>query len=442
MAGGRLKALQITKATVPGMYGDGNGLYLQIARGGSKSWIFRYRFKGHTSKAGKPVAREMGLGSVETFTLAEARERARLQRQLLADGIDPIEARKRQEMAAALAKAQQVAFQACAKDYIKAHRSGWKSEKHADQWTATLETWVYPVIGKLPVGGITTDLVLKVLEQPISDEPDAPTFWIGRTETASRVRGRIETVLDWARAKKLRDGENPARWKGLLDKLLPPKSRVAPVENHPSLPYSQLPEFMAALRARDGAGARALEYTILTAARTSDTIGAVRTEIDREGCAGTVPAARLKGKKGTRKRDHTVPLSNQAMAVLEEMPSEGDYIFLGDKPGEPLSNATMASVIDRMNEENEAAGRPKWIDPKLGRPIVPHGFRSTFKDWCSEQTGYPNEMSEMALAHTVSDKVEAAYRRGDMREKRRRLMADWAAYCESPPAATKSTWCR
>jgi integrase len=418
MAGGNLKPLQVTKSKDPGMYGDGGGLYLQIARGGSKSWIFRYRFKGHTSKAGKPLAREMGLGSVDTFTLAEARERARLQRQLLADGIDPIEARKRQEMSAALAKAQEVAFQDCAKEYIKAHRSGWKNEKHAEQWTATLETWVHPIIGKLPVGGITTDLVMKVLEQPVGAGSDAPTFWTARTETASRVRGRIEVILDWARARKLREGENPARWKGLLDKLLPAKAQVAPVEHHKALPYADLPRFMTELRRRDSLSARALEFTILNAVRTSDTIGAARAEIDREEGIWTVPAARLKGKRGARKRDHVVPLADRALEILDGR-HQGRFLF-AYAGGEPLSNMAMLELLQGMG---------------FGEDLTVHGFRSTFKDWCSEQTAYPNEMSEMALAHTVSDKVEAAYRRGDMREKRRRLMADWADYCQSPPAA-------
>ena len=239
----------------------------------------------------------MGLGSIDTWTLAEARERARLQRQLLDDGKDPIAVRKQQQQDEALEKAKAVAFQVCANEYVKAHRASWKSAKHADQWTSTLETWVYPIIGKLSVGGITTDLVLKVLEQPISDDLNAPTFWTGRTETASQVRGRIETVLDWARARKLRSGENPARWKGLLDKLLPAKSHVAPVEHHKALPYAELPAFMAQLRAKEGVSARALEYTILTAARTSDTIEAVRTEFDREGRTWTVPGVRLKGRR-------------------------------------------------------------------------------------------------------------------------------------------------
>jgi integrase len=421
MAGGRLTTFEVTKLKEPGMYGDGGGLYLQIAKGGSKSWIFRYRFKGHTSKEGKPLAREMGLGSVDTWKLAEARERARLQRQLLDDGKDPIEARKHQQQTEALERAKAVAFKDCAKEYIKAHKAGWKNAKHADQWGATLETWVYPIIGKLPVGGISTDLVLKVLQQPISEATDAPMFWTARTETASRVRGRIETVLDWAKARKLRDGENPARWKGLLDKLLPARSRVSPVEHHKALPYADLPRLVAELRRRDSLSARALEYTILTAARTSDTIQAVRPEIDREGRAWTIPAARLKGKKGARKRDHVVPLSDRALEILDERQEGSDYLFAHES-GDPLSNMAMLELLQGMG---------------FGEDLTVHGFRSTFKDWCSEQTAYPNEMSEMALAHAVSDKVEAAYRRGDMREKRRRLMADWAAYCESPPTAEK-----
>jgi integrase len=421
MAGGKLTALQVSKAKEPGMYGDGGGLYLQIARGGSKSWIYRYRFKGHTSKAGKPLAREMGLGSFETWTLSEARERARLQRQLLDLGKDPIEARNEQALLDALEKAKAVPFETCAKDYIKAHRSSWKNAKHADQWTSTLETWAFPIIGKLPVGAVTTDQVMKVMQQPISEEPKAPIFWEARTETANRVRGRIETVLDWAKAKKLRDGENPARWKGLLDKLLPARSKVSPVEHHKALPYVDLPAFMAALRQRSSTSARALEFTILTAARTSDTIGADRAEIDGEGRSWTVPADRLKGKKGTRKRDHYVPLSDRAMEILGALPQRDGHLF-AHEDGEPLSNMAMLELLQGMG---------------FGDDLTVHGFRSTFKDWCSEQTGYPNEMSELALAHTVSDRVEAAYRRGDMREKRRRLMADWAAYCGSPPAARK-----
>lgn len=398
MAGGKLTALEVTKAKQPGMYGDGGGLYLQVKGDGkkqiSKSWIFRYRLNGHTSSLGKPLAREMGLGSFDTWSLTEARERARQQRQLLDEGKDPIEVRKTQEQASALAKAKTTTFKECAKAFIKAHRAGWKNAKHAEQWSATLETWAYPIIGKLPVGGITTDLVLKVLEQPVGEGDAAPMFWTARTETASRVRGRIENILDWAKAKKLWEGENPARWKGLLDKLLPAPSKVSPVEHHKALPYTDLPRFMAELRQRDSLSARALEYTILTAARTSDTIGAVRTELDRAGGFWTVPAARLKGKKGARKRDHAVPLSDRALEILEAQPERSAYLFANEQ-GEPLSNMAMLELLQGMG---------------FGSDLTVHGFRSTFKDWCTEQTGYPNEMSEMALAHTVSDKVEAAFR--------------------------------
>lgn len=411
----KLTALGVTRAKKPGRYADGGNLYLQISETGAKSWLFRYMI------AGKP--REMGLGSVDTWTLAEARERAREQRKLMDLGMDPIEQRRAEAQAIELAKAQTVSFETCAADYIKDHRSGWKNAKHADQWTSSLKRWVYPIIGALPVGGITTDLVLRVLKQPISEAQDAPTFWTARTETAGRIRGRIETVLDWARAKKLRDGENPARWKGLLDKLLPPKSQVSPVTHHKALPYADLPRFMAELRRRNSLSARALEYTILTAARTSDTIGAVAAEVDPAERIWTVPAARLKGKKGARKRDHVVPLSDRAREILDGRAQGSRYLFAHDD-GEPLSDMAMLELLQGMGGFDD--------------DLTVHGFRSTFKDWCSEQTGYPNEMSEMALAHAVSDKVEAAYRRGDMREKRRRMMVDWAAYCESPPEAAKS----
>jgi integrase len=413
----KLTALTVTRAKKPGRYADGGNLYLQISETGSKSWLFRYMI------AGKP--REMGLGSVNTWTLGEARERARQHRQLLDQGTDPLEHRKQQEMAAALEQAQAVSFEDCAKEYITAHKTGWKSEKHATQWTSSLKTWAYPIIGKLPVGGISTDLIMQVMMQPVGPETDpdthASTFWAGRTETASRVRGRIETVLDWARAKKLRDGENPARWKGLLDKLLPAKSQVAPVEHHKALPYGDLPRFMAELRRRNSLSARTLEFTILTAARTSDTIGAVRPEVDKDERIWTVPAVRLKGKKGARKRDHVVPLSDRALEILDDLPKQSRFLFANDE-GEPLSNMAMLELLQGMG---------------FGEDLTVHGFRSTFKDWCSEQTAYPNEMSELALAHAVSDKVEAAYRRGDMREKRRRLMTHWARYCASTPAGRR-----
>jgi integrase len=378
----------------PGLHGDGGGLYLQVSENKTtnrktKSWVFRYMIAGR--------ARIMGMGDFERVTLKEARKKRDAAYSLVLDGIDPIDERQARKAAQAAEKAKLTTFKECAKGYITANQSGWKSPKHASQWTSTLETYAYPVLGHLSVQAVETAHIMKIL-QPI---------WTKKTETASRVRGRIEKVLDRAKALKLRDGENPARWTGHLDQLLPRKSQVAPVEHHPALPYHELPKFMKQLRAREGISARALEFTILTAARTGDTIGARWSEIDEKEKTWTVPAARVKGKKGARKRDHVVPLSDRALAILADLPRSDDDVF-------PLSNMAMLELLRGMKEG-----------------LTVHGMRSTFKDWCSETTHYPNELSEMALAHTVSDKVEAAYRRGDMREKRRQLMNDWDSYLKN-----------
>jgi integrase len=381
----------------PGLYGDGNGLYLQISNRETKAWVFRFMMAGK--------ARKMGLGEVARVRLADARKKAIAAHSLVVDGIDPIDDRDAKKAKAAADKAKSMTFKECAQGYIDAHRSGWKSPKHAGQWEATLKTYAFPVIGSLAVSAVEDAHVMKIL-QPI---------WNTKTETANRVRGRIEKVLDRAKVLKLRTGDNPARWKGHLDQLLPAKSQVAPVEHHPALPYRELPGFMAKLRERDGISARALEFTILTIARTGDTIGAKHSELDLGERLWTVPAERVKGKKGARKRDHVVPLSSPALSILEDLPADGDFVFPGGIEGKGLSNMAMAELLKEMGYSSDVA--------------TVHGFRSTFKDWCSEQTAYPNEMSEMAMAHSVSDKVEAAYRRGDMREKRRRLMNDWARYC-------------
>jgi integrase len=381
-----------------GTYADGGGLYLQVSKSGTKAWILRYMMSG--------VAHNMGLGDFERVTLKEARSKAMAAHSLIVDGIDPIEERKARKQALAAEKAKALTFKECAEGYIAAHESSWKSAKHAGQWEATLETYAYPVIGNLPVQAIETAHIMKIIE-PI---------WKTKTETASRVRGRIEKVLDRAKALKLRKGENPAAWRGHLDQLLPAKSQVAPVENHAALPYAELPAFMAKLRAKEGVSARALEFTILTVARTGDTIFATQAEINKAEKLWTVPAARVKGKKGARKRDHVVPLSRQALAALDKVPGEGDYVFPGGKERAALSNMAMAELLKGMGYSPDVA--------------TVHGFRSTFKDWAADLTKYPNEMSEMAMAHTVDDKVEAAYRRSDMREKRRRMMTDWAAYCD------------
>lgn len=382
----------------PGLYGDGGGLYLQVSNSQTKAWVFRYMMEGR--------ARKMGLGDFELVSLKDARKKRDAAYGLVVDGVDPIDERKARKTAQAVEKAKELTFKECAERYIKAHKASWKSEKHAGQWEATLKTYAYPVFGSLPVASVDTGLLLKVIE-PI---------WATKTETASRVRGRIETVLSWAKARGYRHGENPATWRGHVDQLLPRRSQIAPVEHHAALPYGELPAFMAKLRARKGVSARALEFTILTAARTGDTIGAKLPEINKDEKLWTVPAARVKGKKGARKRDHVVPLSKQALAALEDLPVDGEYVFPGGKEGAGLSNAAMSELLKGMHYSPDVA--------------TVHGFRSTFKDWCMERTGYGDELSEMALAHTIKDKVKAAYHRGDMRDKRRRLMADWAAYCD------------
>lgn len=389
----RLTALQVSRATKAGDIHDGGGLYLQVSKSGAKSWIFRY-WSPQLRKT-----RDMGLGSLSTISLAQAREEAARNRVLLRQhGVDPIEARDARRRQAALDVAKNITFKDAATRFIANKRAGWSNPKHAGQWTATLETYAYPVIGQLSVQSIDTGLVSRVLE-PI---------WSTKSETASRVRGRIEAILDWAKAMGLRDGENPARWRGHLENVLPEKRKVSAVRHHKALPYTALPAFMAELRIRPDSSARALEFTVLTAARTNETIGAVRDEFDLVQKVWSRSAERMKAKKA-----HRVPLSVRAVEIVESMKHNHAYVFPGAFIDRPLSNMAMLELLRGM----------------LGQGHTVHGFRSTFKDWCAEQTDYPNETSEIALAHTVSDKVEAAYRRGDMFEKRRAMMDDWARYC-------------
>jgi integrase len=388
----RLTVAGVTAKNKPGLYADGLGLYLQVSSGGAKSWIFRYML------AGRP--RKMGLGSVHTVSLKLAREKAGEQRLKLLDATDPIEQRKAERMEKLAASATMLTFKQAAEAYIKAHRSGWSNIKHAAQWTATLETYVYPMFGDLAVSRVDVGLVLKALE-PI---------WTTKPETATRVRGRIESILDWATARGYRQGDNPARWRGHLDKLLPARSKVAKVQHHAALPYGEIGGFVATVRAMEGVSPKALEFAILTATRTGETVGARWSEIDTDNALWTIPADRMKAKK-----EHRVPLSERALEILASLPREkgSDHVFIGDKPGKSLSNMSLLMTLRRMKRDD----------------LTTHGFRSTFRDWAAEQTAYPNELLEMALAHTVSDKTEAAYRRGDMFEKRRRLMEDWAGYC-------------
>jgi integrase len=395
---GKLTALGVDRAKRRGYYGDGGGLFLQVSASGAKSWVFRFKEAGRL--------REMGLGATHTLNLAEARERARECRRMRLDGIDPIEARKAARAKARFEAQNAISFKACAERYIAAHKAGWRNPKHAAQWPSTLSTYVYPVFGSLSVQAVDVGLVLKAVE-PI---------WTEKPETASRVRGRIESVLDWATSRGYRQGENPARWRGHLENLLPKKSKIRRVEHHAALPYAEMGDFMASVKKQEGVAARALEFAILTAARTGEVIGAKWPEINFAERLSTIPAERMKAG-----REHRVPLSDAALAIVEEMQKirDGEFVFPGAKAHRPLSNMAFLMLLRRMGRGD----------------LTAHGFRSTFSDWCSEQTNFPAEVREMALAHTVSDEVEAAYRRGDLLRKRRQLMDAWARFCGAPVGA-------
>jgi integrase len=395
------KALKIANISKPGYHrdsGDGAavGLYLQVTpradrTGVSKSWIYRYV----SPQDGK--ARWMGLGSVDLVSLAEARAaavEARKQARVLRR--DPIAERDARLMQERVDKARQVTWAECVDHYLAAHGDSWKNNKHRDQWETTLKKDA-ALLMPLPVASIDTALVMKVLE-PI---------WRTKTETANRLRGRIERVLAFAAVREFRKGDNPARWRGHLDHLLPKRSKVSAVKHHAALPYAELPAFMADLRGRDSISAKALEFTILCATRTNETIFAKWDEVDLVSKIWTIPATRMKAKRG-----HRIPLSERAVEILKYLPREGTYVFPGARKGRPLSNMAMLELIRGM----------------MGPGYTVHGFRSTFKDWARERTSYPNEVSESALAHVNGDKVEAAYARGDLFEKRRRLMAEWARF--------------
>ena len=391
----RLNPMQAFKLKEPGYYCDGAGLYLQIAKGGSKSWVLRYTVNGR--------AREMGLGSFTTFSVGEARKRAAEQRKSLSDGIDPIEARRGTLLERRLAAAKVITFDKAAEGFIEANESGWRSAKHGEQWRNTLTTYASPVIGDLPVSTITTALVMKIL-QPI---------WSTKTETATRVRGRIEKVLDWAKVQGYRSGDNPAAWKGNLAEALPKPSKVANAGHHAALPWVEMGTFMHDLRAMHGAGSLATQLIILTATRTSEVIESTWDEFDLEAGLWTIPKERMKGF-----REHRVPLSPQALAVLATIKVDNKpspFVFPSAKPDRAISNMTCLAVLKRMGRSD----------------LTVHGFRSTFRDWAAESTAYPRDVCEMALAHAIEDKVEAAYRRGELLAKRTRLMSEWATFCDT-----------
>lgn len=390
----------------PGRHADGDGLYLFVRSPDRAFWVFRYRRAGRL--------REMGLGRARgpnSVGLAEARQKAGALHQLTRSGVDPLEQREAEAAAAKAQKAAEAAraitFRAVATSYIESHQEAWKNAKHRAQWTSTLATYAYPVLGDLPVADVGTADVLRVLEE----------VWTKKPETASRIRGRIESILDYAKTREWRAGENPARWKGHLDKLLPARSKVRKVEHHAALPWCEIGEFMSELRKQDGVGVLALRFAILTAARTGEVIGARWSEIDLQAAAWTVPAERMKAGKM-----HRVPLSEAALALLRDVSQlAGDapdpHVFPGMRPGAPLSNMALLMALRRMGRGD----------------LTAHGFRSTFRDWAAE-TGKAADLAEAALAHKTGDKTVQAYLRGDLFERRRKLMDQWAEWCSRPSA--------
>jgi integrase len=388
----RLTALKVAKLKAPGYHSDGGGLHLQITQSGAKSWVFTFSLRGR--------AREAGLGSLSRVSLAQARAERDAFNQLLRSGTDPIEERKRQRAAAALADGGNVTFKDAADAYIASHRAEWRNVKHAGQWSSSLDAYAMPVLRNLSCRDINTGHIMRVLE-PI---------WTSKTATAVNVRGRIETILDWAKVKGYRDGENPALWKGNLDHLLPQVSKVHRVEHHPALPYDQIPSFMAKLRKQKGSPARALEFLILTCVRLNEGVGATPAEISN--AVWTVKGERMKAGK-----THRVPLSKRA---LELASGTGPYLFPGRHPDKP--------IVGEM---------ARWQLKQMGYGhVTVHGMRASFKTWAAERTRFERHVVEAALAHTNGDKIEAAYQRGDMMEKRRALMDAWAEYCASPPVKT------
>jgi integrase len=381
---------------------------LRVTSPRNAGWILRYERHGKE--------RMMSLGPLHVVTLAQARDRARDARLLLLDGIDPLEQKKTLKAARALEANRALTFEEATRQYFDQHEKKWRNPKHRAQFLATLVTYALPKIGKLAVGAVDTGQVLRVLEQKHANYPTS-RLWEAVPETANRVRGRIEAVLDWATVRGLRTGDNPARWRGHLVNVLPARTQIQKRQHHAALPYSDMPNFMAALNERQGVAALALAFTILTAARTGESVGARWDEIDLKAKTWTVPANRIKGGK-----EHRVPLCDRAVQILKSVPHEegNPLIFIGPRHG-GLSNMAMPSTLDRMGRGD----------------ITVHGFRSTFMDWAHEQTAYPKVVIDQSLAHVVGDKVEAAYRRGDLFDKRRRLMADWAKYCSQKPT-TKS----
>ncbi|MGQ4879806.1 tyrosine-type recombinase/integrase [Billgrantia sp. LNSP4103-1] len=385
-----LSAVEVKRLTEPGLYAVGGvaGLHLQIAKTGARSWVLRATVGAKR--------RDIGLGGYPDVTLASAREKAREAREKIQQGIDPVAERRALRSALLAQQVRDITFEQCAAEVIKKKQAESRNAKHAQQWENTLKTYAYPVLGKMAVADVDLAHVLKVLK------PE----WESKTETMTRVRQRIEAVIAWATVHGHRSGDNPARWKGNLDAILPKPSKVAKVKHHKALPIDDMGEFMVKLRQQKGVAALALEFTILTATRSGEVRGATWDEIDLENAIWTIPAGRMKAEK-----EHRVPLSKEALALLQRLPRDSEVVFPAPKGGK-FSDAALAAVLKRM-----------------GVDATVHGFRSTFRDWAAERTSYPHHVCEMALAHTIKNAAEAAYRRGDLMEKRAKLMQDWAKFC-------------
>ncbi|MGE5525945.1 MAG: tyrosine-type recombinase/integrase [Rhodospirillaceae bacterium] len=404
----RLSAKAVQNEKRPGYHADGGGLYLQVGPTGTKSWVFRYMLKGRTvTKTGKSTSREMGLGPYPDISLADARTRAAEGRKFLIDGLDPIEERRARIRRAALEASRRKTFKEIAEEFIQKEKPGWTNPKHEWQWTNTLERFCYPTLGDRPVSEINTQAVRDAIE-PI---------WLEKHETAKRVLGRIHSILAYAITLELHPGPNPARFDKHIEHVLAKVDSKARIKHYPALPFARMYEFMEKLRANKSTSARALELLVLTALRSGPVRLAERREFDLEQAVWFIPAAKMK-----RKRDHRVPLPPQAVTLVKNVleSHDGPYLFAGHK-GKPISDMTMNQLMGRMGYGE----------------FVPHGFRSSFTDWAHERSNHPREVVEMALAHEIGNDTEAAYRRGDLFDKRRHLMAAWAQYCETRPEDAK-----
>ena len=398
----KLSAKKVETEKEPGWHADGNGLYLQVSKTGAKSWVYRYQVNSKE--------KWHGLGAyTKKNSLGEARLAAAECKQLRKEGIDPVEHKKELAIKKAIGEANTLTFQECAEQYIDSHKSGWKNAKHETQWTNTLTTYAYPIIGDLPVQSVDINYVLKVLE-PI---------WYTKTETASRIRQRMENILDWATVRSYRTGDNPALWRGRLDKILPKRNKVQKPKHFAAMDYRELPEYFKSLREKDSIASKALAFTILTATRNGEARAITYSELNQKEAIWIIPDDRMKAD-----REHRIPLTKEALDIIQEMAlfkrESDDFIFTGLKAKRPISEAALLKLV-------------KSTHPTL----TVHGFRSTFRDWCAEQTYFPREVAEAALAHSLKDKTEAAYQRGDIFEKRRKLMSAWTDYCLSSKKQAK-----